>query len=254
MLMTLSKGLIEDIMAYYQKMDHYDFVVKPSLPILFFGDLESFVSQNKKVVTVALNPSVKEFRLSHDQNYSYFRFPQYETTGETLVKSLNNYFKYRPYNRWFKPSFETFLNGLKCSYYPDNSYDKVLHTDIGSPLATNPTWGKLSQYQKSLLIKDGFEFWKRLMVEIKPQLIILSVAIAYLEPLHLLSKEIIYSTNYTKEGNLRTKPYNLERYRVKIDDFETNLVFGKAAHRPFSLVSKKDTIKMGKTCLNTFFN
>ncbi|MCY3998802.1 MAG: hypothetical protein OXC92_05980 [Flavobacteriaceae bacterium] len=72
------------------------------------------------------------------------------------------------------------------------------------------------------------------------------VAYIHLQLLNLSSKEIIHSINYTKEGNPRRKPYNLEKYRVKIDDFETNLVFGKAANKPFSLVSNNDKIKMGK--------
>ncbi|MCY4161112.1 MAG: hypothetical protein OXE77_04515 [Flavobacteriaceae bacterium] len=249
----LSKRLIEDVMAHYEKMNRYDFVVKPSLPILFFGDLESFVNQSKKIVTVGLNPSDTEFRSSSDENGSYFRFPEYKNSGETLVKSLNNYFKWKPYDSWFKGSFERFLNGLECSYYPNHSYDKVLHTDIGSPLATNPTWSNLSQDQKSLLTKDGFEFWKRLMVEIKPDLIVLSVAKFYLDQLNLFSKEIIHSVYHTKEANLRKKPYNLEKYRVQIDNFETNLVFGKAANKPLGLISHSEKIKMGEVCLKTFF-
>ena len=37
-------------------------VVRPSIPILFFGDSAHYACSPLKVVTVALNPSRKEFR------------------------------------------------------------------------------------------------------------------------------------------------------------------------------------------------
>jgi len=51
------KMLIEECWRIYKKHKEEDFIVKPSIPILFFGDSEKYFESELKVITVGLNPS-----------------------------------------------------------------------------------------------------------------------------------------------------------------------------------------------------
>ena len=55
--MKISNDLLKDAMLQYNKYSELDFIVKPSLPILYFGDLNAYFNSNFKVITAALNPS-----------------------------------------------------------------------------------------------------------------------------------------------------------------------------------------------------
>ena len=70
--MVLSKTLLESLLQEYETKKNLKYVVSESLPILFFGDLESFSNQKKKVVTVGLNPSNIEFQSNPNEEYSFF--------------------------------------------------------------------------------------------------------------------------------------------------------------------------------------
>ena len=62
--------LIEDAWRlYHQASDPC--VVKPSIPILYFGDMQRYAASSLKVITVALNPSHHEFPV-HDR-FARFR-------------------------------------------------------------------------------------------------------------------------------------------------------------------------------------
>ena len=242
--MILSKSLLESLLQEYETKKNLSYVVSESLPILFFGDLESFSTQKKKVVTVGLNPSNIEFQSNPSEEYTFFRFPEYNGNIETLELTLNNYFKHNPYTKWFKTGYEPLLNGLEGSFFPDNEFDKVLHTDICSPLSTNPTWSKLNFYEQESLRRDGFELWKSLICELKPNLIILSTRRSYLQLLCPKYVETIHSIYTTKEGNPR-RPFNLDLFEVTINGFRTHLIYGEPKNLPFGSVSNKDKVLMG---------
>ena len=65
----LSKNLLKSALDYYNVNKEKDYVVSPAIPILFFGDIESYNNSGFKVVTVGLNPSNTEFRLSFDSDF-----------------------------------------------------------------------------------------------------------------------------------------------------------------------------------------
>lgn len=251
--MVLSKTLLESLLQEYETKKNLKYVVSESLPILFFGDLESFSNQKKKVVTVGLNPSNIEFQSNPNEEYSFFRFPEYEGNIETLELTLNNYFKHNPYTKWFKTGYEPLLNGLKGSFFPDNEFDKVLHTDICSPLSTNPTWSKLNFHEQESLRRDGFELWKSLIKELKPHLIILSTRRSYLQLLSPKYIETIHSINTTKDGKTR-RPFNLDLFEVDIDGFKTYLIYGEPKNLPFGSVTTKDKLIMGELLYNKILN
>ena len=94
--MEISNDLFKDALIHYNKYSELGFVVKPSLPILYFGDINAYFNSTFKVVTAALNPSDAEFKEFRNSDISYVRFPEYNNTIETLYLSLNNYFKRIP--------------------------------------------------------------------------------------------------------------------------------------------------------------
>ena len=55
--MKISNDLLKGALLQYNKYSELDFIVKPSLPILYFGDLNAYLNSNFKVITAALNPS-----------------------------------------------------------------------------------------------------------------------------------------------------------------------------------------------------
>ena len=120
-------------------------MVSPGMPVLFFGDLGAYLDSPRRVVTVALNPSDKEF----PSDQPWLRFPgardlawqgSFDVTArEQYVEALSSYFVTAPYTSWFNGSFERVLWGLHASYYPGRP-SVALHTDIASPVPTRPTW------------------------------------------------------------------------------------------------------------------
>tara|TARA_B100001287_G_scaffold235392_1_gene207524 strand:- start:10838 stop:11668 length:831 start_codon:yes stop_codon:yes gene_type:complete len=155
--------------------------------------------------------------------------------------SLNNYFKVQPYEKWFgkknisKSGFLPLLNGLGCCYYKGSYKNTALHTDLCSPLATNPTWAALTKDQQNLLIKKGFELWKDLILEIKPDLILISVKKEYLKKLPI---EFI-STVKSKFSSSKKIEYKLNHYKLKLGDFRTNLIWGNAQNTPLQPFKNK---------------
>lgn len=144
------------------------------LPIYWFGNRKAYEASPLRIITVGLNPSDREFRPNDSTEVSKdFRFPDYDGTDAGLEKALNNYFLYNPYNAWFKSSFGAVLKSFNASFYP-GSVNTAIHTDICSPWATIPTWSKLSEYQQIELEQEGYSIWKKLMLELSPDIILFS--------------------------------------------------------------------------------
>ncbi len=256
----LSHKLLNEFIIYYNEVKHLDCVVKKSMPIVFFGDIDNYFRQDYRIITAALNPSDIEFLNNKNDNYSFrHRFPDYNNTPDSLEMACKNYFKINPYNKWFgqeNSGFKPLLNGLGYCYYPNSKNLKaVLHTDICSPAATNPTWSDLSENEKNKLQVRGFELWKKLILELKPNLIILSVKKAYLESKSLSPvfgfKKIncLIDPVYSKNNRFR---YEIIHYQGNIDSFKTNLLWGSAQNTPFQPFS--DKIKIGKVLKKYFIN
>ena len=95
-------------------------MVRPSVPILWFGDSEAFSNSRVRIVTVGLNPSRVEF----PEDNRFLRFPAARllTTPPTTAvqrlayaRALDSYFRSEPYRPWFDPGFERVLNGLSAT-------------------------------------------------------------------------------------------------------------------------------------------
>lgn len=72
---------------------------------------------------------------------------------------------------------------MGASYYDGIRASKALDTGICCPVATNPTWNMLDAADRAELKKrkDGGLLWHMLLGELKPQIVTVSVAKAYLE-------------------------------------------------------------------------
>ena len=255
---VLSEKLLKESIDYYNELKTLNCVVKNSMPIVFFGDLDNYIKQDYKIITAALNPSDIEFLNNKNDDYSCkYRFPDYNNTTASLEKSCKNYFKNNPYHKWFgqdNAGFKPLLNGMGYCYYPNyKNLKAVLHTDLCSPIATNPTWSKLTKNQRNRLEINGFDLWKKLIVELKPNLIIVSVKKAYIdsiEPSPLFGfKKVgdpinpIYSKNNTYK-------YEIIHYKGDINGFNTNLLWGSAQNTPFQPFKNK--IYIGETLKKYF--
>ena len=220
-------------------------VVRPSMPILYFGDRQAYETSPLRIVTVGLNPSLAEFpsetpwlRFPRAAALSFDGSPTTEVRDQYLA-ALDEYFRAAPYHRWFDRSFEPILNGCGASYYGGQSV--ALHTDLLSPVATNPTWSKLSKKARDQHV-GGRDLWTFLTRALRPQVIIVSVAERYL---HSLGRVPVDQW----QELCRIERENPFVVREIIRDFagsEALVVFGRAAELPFGTVSTVDKREIGR--------
>lgn len=238
--------LVHDAWDLYDRAESQAHVVRPSIPILFFGDSEAYKHSGRRIVTVGLNPSRVEF----PEGEPFRRFPVAASlrgttrlTGfyDRYLQALNQYFNLDPYSAWFG-TFEPLLAGLRCSFYR-GSRDAALHTDLCSPLATDPTWSKLSGAQRAGLEQGGVTLWHRLITYLQPQVILMSVARR-----HLSKIRFAVLTNWRTIYELeRDNPYELQHCLLDIGSGrQSHLIFGQAAQKPFGTVSHANKFDIGQ--------
>ncbi len=234
--------LIRESLSMYSKFEGRNLVC-PSIPILFFGDSQKYATSRLKAITVGLNPSKEEFP---DKGFS--RFPEVESVHQEILEgnhldkyltALNDYFRRRPY-RWFDTSFEPILNGMGASYY-DSCENVVLHTDLCSPLATDPTWSRLPTAVKVRFEEAGSELWHALIRRLDPDVVIISVKEDILR--RRIRTVNGWKTVYTIP---REHPYDLKMGNMMIENKISKIFFGKAAQQPFGTVSKQDKKRIGQ--------
>lgn len=249
------ESLAAQAWALYRAIDAsgVPFLVRPSIPILFFGDSTQYYASPLRVITVGVNPSRAEF--PDDDRFA--RFPASRDLPPTgfhdspgfrkYIASLNDYFRVRPYSAWFKPAFEELLRGMNASYY-DGAGSTALHTDLGSPLTTDPTWSKLGS-RSAILATDGIRLWHDLAALLEPDVILVSVARGYLENIRFPLNGG-WQVAHTVE---RPNPYAVEFARIELPSGKRSiLVFGRAANLPFGTVSTKDKRLIGAALLATY--
>ena len=213
------------------------------LPIKWFGDREAYQKSEVKIITVALNPSDKEFREKDGDPFSsQLRFPDYVIGNEdSLEKALNSYFEKNPYRRWFNGGFEYILNGMDASYYSGKK-NRALHTDICSPWATDPTWMGLSSSVKKRLLAEGFPLWQQLVNELSPDVILFSIPQEYVKLLKIDSLNELCRITTMKSGEKRNKPVIIQKGMYG----RSLAVFGRTRNYPFGSLGKEQKMKLGK--------
>jgi hypothetical protein len=221
-------------------------VVRPSIPILWFGDSLAFSNSDVRVVTVGLNPSRVEF----PDGDRFLRFPAAHlltappaTDAQRLayVSALDSYFRSAPYRGWFDQGFERVLNGLSATYY-EGLRNVALHTDLLSPLATDPTWGGLSNEDRASLLQGGPPLWHKLIRALQPDVIVASIARDHLDRIlfpRLGKWRVIHTVD-------RDRPFVTEAVDIEVvPGKRTLLVFGQCMNIPFGSLSHKSKLSIG---------
>lgn len=177
----ISSSIYEECITHHAAMEAEGSVVKPSIPVPYFGDVTSYFNSPIRAITVGLNPSDREFL---DRGKIVQRFDVSAMTPNTLERTLCNYFRKDPYRSWFN-SFEVILNGMDATYgFPDKTKKNIsLHVDAASPIATATKWSKLSREVSDKLVNVGRVIFRRLLVELQPHLVIASVARSHIDAL-----------------------------------------------------------------------
>jgi hypothetical protein len=176
--------LYSECLRHHSSVAPNIFVVKNSIPIPYFGDIKRYKDSRLKVLTAALNPSDVEFSAEHPR----FNIESALKGPEELEWELSNYFKVNPYKRWFA-SFEPVLNGLEATYggkmdSEDRHKHTALHVDMCSPIATIPTWSRLTPEQRSALTHNGRQIFERLLEELKPDIVVASLGWSHIQNWH----------------------------------------------------------------------
>lgn len=157
--------IIDEYISDFTEKQSLSYVVKPSIPIVWFGNMEKYKASPKKVVTVALNPSLKEFE---GDRFDIVDLQKNDAIIK-LSQTLSLYFKRHPYS-WFK-DFERVLSSFDTSYY-ETKENTALHIDIYSAIATNPTWGSLSETEKKDIGRT--DLFQKLLHFLNPDIVIFS--------------------------------------------------------------------------------
>lgn len=222
-----------------------EFVVQPAVPVLYFGDEPAYRRSPLKIITVGLNPSLAEFPADNP----LMRFPKAaeQGPGPTYLEALNEYFRVSAYTRWFN-TFGGLLHGLDAGFLGDQP-NVALHTDLRSPVATNPTWSKLPRGVDSELGVVGTPLWHDLVRELQPDIILVSVAKAGLAAIQFEQVDDWHDIHVIP----RTRPYRVRAQRVRIaPDATSLLVWGRAAQTPFGTVSYADKLTIGDAIEKAF--
>jgi len=110
------ESLIDEAWRLYHESGPDSPVVKPSIPIVYFGDRERYLRSPIRVSTVALIPSRKEF--PDADRFARFRPAETVYSGildgryrDEYVGALNAYFREKPSRSWFG-WFEEVLIGM----------------------------------------------------------------------------------------------------------------------------------------------
>ena len=227
--------------------------VTPAVPILFFGDLDAYRASPLRVVTVGLNPSRKEFPAGEP----FRRFPLAEGSrdreGPSYLDAMSAYFRTDPYRGWFN-AFEPLLNGLGASFYKGGA-STALHTDICSPVATDPTWSRLDKTDRAALEADGGPLWRILLEELRPQIVAISVAKGHLKRIRFVPGtdwKIIHTFDRKADGVLRSRPYQIRTRWYNVGGERSLFGFGTAALKPFQLIADCQKRKTGQLLLKEY--
>jgi len=211
-----------------------------TLPIHWFGNRPAYEASPLRVVTVGLNPSDREFRPNDATAVSKdFRFPDYDGTDKGLELALNNYFKRNPYGAWFKGSFGAVLQSFEASFY-EGAKNTAIHTDICSPWATIPTWSKLSENVRQELEMEGHTLWKKLIVELQPDVILFSSSPGHEQKIDFPSPDKEW-----KSVDVGTKRPLLVR-RFQINGKIAQVLFQVQRRKPFLFSSREEKLKFNQ--------
>ena len=226
----------------YQRAVALGVAVAPAAPVLFFGDLDAYLLSPLRMLTVGLNPSLREFPAEDPLR----RFPSARRETQQYLDTLSGYFWTDPYTRWFR-HFEPLLNGAGASYWP-HAASAVLHTDICSSVATDPTWSGLNDTHQQALAADGVPLWHALVTVLQPRVVVVSVARQYLqrisfEPLRRWQQVCVFER--TGGGEPRRRAYEVTARWHVVGAEPALVVFCPAGRNPL-IISDNQKRQLGE--------
>jgi hypothetical protein len=239
-------------------------VIKGVIPILYFGDYKTYQKSKLKIITIGLNPSLAEF-----PHKSFSRFPKAKSPAsasawadrtdaasiDRYLDSLNAYFTHEadPYMKWFK-TFCPLLEGLGAGFKPGRD-NTALHTDLCTPIATNPTWGPLNQNSRDVLKEPGNALWHKLINTLKPDILLFSSAKSYLKDIEFSLRKnwkTIHKIPFKDDGTPRKIPYTIQQLIYDVAGKNCHLLYGSPANvTPFSGISDAEKLCTGKIIKET---
>lgn len=219
-------NLINQCWCDYQKLKSMPCVLNDAIPILWFGNMEKYFNSKKRIITIGLNPSDKEFKDNDfDRNQVCLRFPKadkiknqsilYPNDIKLYKDAMNEYFEIMPY-KWFS-QHEKALNCLDASYKLSTDYHSIaLHIDIESSIPTDPTWGKICEKSKNIIRNvSNINFYEELIKILKPDVIIAALGEQYIKKTYQIDKHSKTDHNIIAENRKNNRivsyirPYSL---------------------------------------------
>lgn len=182
--------LAREAFELYRRASNETQLVRPSIPILYFGNEPEYWQSKQRIVTVGKNPSSEEFREPFKRFQEAVRLENVDAQNdfEEYTQALNSYFlekgdkRHEAYTKWFH-SLEPVLAGFNCSYSDNREShhaaagNRALHTDLFSPLATTLPWGALLKQCPDVCARleaDGVALWYRLIEFLRPDVVLMS--------------------------------------------------------------------------------
>lgn len=268
-LMSLAQKCHESFMIAHKDSTLRPYLIKDSLPILYFGDIEAYFKSKYKVITAAINPSSAEFFYDDSaKTISFARFPQFERIAKenTLsdenilqyLSALNGYFKTGNDYKWFKsPERDNLFAPFGASYYND-SPNRAIHTDTLSPFATFPKWSDFKpQSQRARVQRQfsdiGIPLWNELIEILEPDIIFMSLNKKYISHIDFYKTFMDYIIYPDKKYRGR-EPLKIQYGYINLNG-KTAHIFNESItfRKPF-LATGKDTIPLGKQIFERFTN
>ena len=248
-------NLVTRAMHAFDRAAEQPCCVRPAVPILFFGDIHAWLKSPLRVLTVGLNPSLHEF----PEDDPFCRLPLAAGAGgrepHRYLAAMSAYLRTHPYRGWFS-SFEHLLGGMDASYY-EGRPSTALHTDICSPVATSPTWSRLGKADREAFACDGRPLWHMLLAELRPQIVVFSIARTYLDDITfdaMTGWKVIHRIRRKADGVLRRRPYNVEARWYDVGGEPSLFVFGAAAQTPFGTLAADQKQRAGLASLAVWRN
>ena len=254
-------SILQQCLSHLEAVGACGVVTPNSLPIPFFGDLSAYRNSPLRILTAALNPSQIEFP---ETGAPRFDVPSGRRGPEELQAELSGYFKLNPYKSWFL-NFEKVLIGMSATYGGKMSIGQrmpntALHIDMCSPIATSPTWSKLSSDEKIPLLKFGNNIFWQLLYALQPHVVLCSTSWGHLRNLgeefcDIHSWQICYEEQCSSDGTKMRSPIRVWTKTISLDA-DLNILFcnASAANTPFGKFSDSRKEQAGKILLQQLAN
>ncbi len=225
--------------------------VDPSIPILFFGDLEEYRRSELRVMTVGFHPSGREFPV--DSPFERFPGGTGNDSTQSYLNCLSSYFRVNPYRGWFH-QYDAVLDGAQASYYAGKP-STALHTNFVSPIATNPTWGRLTDPQREALLAGGVPLWHRLLEHLRPDIVFLTISRELLAKIEFASRQSDWQSlavSASAEPGSRPRSHAIDWRWHEIASKPSLFIFDPSSRIPFGLFNHQLKTRIGELAREKF--